>query len=239
MANLWEAARNSAAVWLAAYFLAYVLTTHLLWCVPPFGKQRLQHFVSSYLQGWPWQTVRLIYCVLLPYVALLRGVVSPKEMGLTDLDWLPNLGWGLVLTVGGWALLSWGWRGFVQTAAEYPCPENLVLADASRGWSYALREAACYQMSWAFYRTAFVSYLGLYHGVFLALGVLFLAGVCDPATRSAWNLPGKREALLHTASLALVTALVFLFTGNLWICIASHVVLQIAMARHVFQLTNR
>jgi len=152
-------------------------------------------------------------------------------MGLANLSWLRGLAPAAGLTIGGFLLVGWGWSALVRIAENYPFPENLALTASPWGWSYALRDAVYLQMSWAFCRAACMPSVGAYYGVFLGLGLLLLTGLTDPTVRVALTTPGKREGVLHTASLALVTTLIYLFTGNLILCAVSHFVLQVAVAR--------
>ena len=67
----------------------------------------------------------------------------------------------------------------------------------------------------------------MYKGVFLGLGLVYLEWALNPAWRRGWRaLPRAAEQWLQ-AALALVSALVFLLTRNLWLCLGVHAVLAL------------
>ena len=234
--------KTNSLAWLGGYLLLHVLGAHLVWWGRASSLRPLRAIFSPPIYGWLEEAARLTYRLLLPYLALLLGVVAPQDMGLVAGgwllhgqppvgDWLRSLAAAAGLTITGGILLAWGWRAWARVAAKSPVPENLALAAAPWGWSYTLRDAAYLQMSWAFCRAACIPWIGVYAGTFLGLGLVFLAGLADPASRTALGTPGKREAALHIASLALLTALVYLSTRNLALCLAAHWLLQMAVAR--------
>jgi hypothetical protein len=82
------------------------------------------------------------------------------------------------------------------------------------------------QVHWAFYRGALaVLREDLYAGVFLGLGLVYLEWGLNPYWRRGWRDSSLATARWLRAALALVAALIYLFTRNLWLCLVAHAVL--------------
>ena len=82
---------------------------------------------------------------------------------------------------------------------------------------------------WAFYRTALaVLRDDLYAGIFLGLALVYVEWSLNPFWRRGWRAPSRAGGQWLRAALALVAALVFLLTRNLWVCLGVHWGLELA-----------
>jgi hypothetical protein len=91
-----------------------------------------------------------------------------------------------------------------------------------------LLEVLCLEVHWAFYRAGPLALLGDYWGVFAGLGIILLEWATDPRVRHSLGTEEQGDTLWD-GSLALVTSIVFLFTRNLWLCLAVHLGLEIGL----------
>jgi hypothetical protein len=65
--------------------------------------------------------------------------------------------------------------------------------------------------------------------VYGGLTVVSIAALLSGRIRHELQTPGDREGVILSGSLAMVTATLYLFTRNLWLCIALHFVLRVAI----------
>ncbi len=155
---------------------------------------------------------RWLYALALPYLALLLGSLSARDMGLVGLDaqpyglsdWLPALAWAAAWGVAAGGLYAWG--------RIYPgaTPGNALLDECR----------------WAFYRGAALGWVapGLptpsqrLLGVLLGLGLAALEWGLLRSVRLAAGEPVPPAA--GTFARAWLSAFVFLFSRNLWVTVA-------------------
>lgn len=162
--------------------------------------------------------------LLIPYIALISGGLSPRLMGLTSVDWRSSLalGVGLVAATTGLLLLVLA----TVASAERGAAEPLGFADshpagpASR--VYSVLASGAEEWHWVFLRAC--------------LTALALAGFGAEVTSGYWAiwlaaLLALPEALLAAPNttvrlfrtIALVsTTILFLFVRNFWLCWALH-----------------
>jgi hypothetical protein len=131
--------------------------------------------------------------------------------------WLEAAATGLALAMAGLVALALAWananrRGAGTWLAFPPCP----------AWQVILH-GLYREVHWAFYRGALAVVLdNVYAGIFGGLALVYLEWSLDPAWRHAWRDPAQAGAPWLAAGLALLSALIFLLTRNLWICLAAH-----------------
>jgi cbb3-type cytochrome oxidase subunit 3 len=234
--------RTAPLIALGVYIALYLLGASLRWLA-----ERRRDYLPRWLMGlwrspaFPWgvELLRLAYYLLLPYYALVQGLISAQGLGIGEhLNWPQD-----ILRAAGWTALAlfllslswWAFRRAIRDDAHYPPPENLMLSASPWGWGYTLREAAYLQMFWGFCRAVWVPFVGIYYGAFLGLGIVYLVGWLNPATRAGLALSGKREAIIHTASLALCSTVLYVQTGNLWLCFGMHALVELVLARTFFR----
>lgn len=166
-----------------------------------------------------WWTARLAYLTGLPYLALLAGPLSPRNMGLNDLDWVNTLGLGAPLAVTAWGALMIGWR---QGGVFRRQPELSAMESPGVRALVAALEAGGQQIHWAFYRSAAIDWWGLYWGTWGALLLIAaqwaIAWLLEPERRLATN----GSYLLLGAALAILTSAFYLIVPNWWLGWALH-----------------
>ncbi len=217
--------------WLLGSVLAYGVGTNLLWL----GRSRgLQPPPGARLLG---QTARFLFFLCIPYLALggwprrsFQGLLSPKDMGFVGLSldwpvtrWLEAAGLGLGLGLAALVILFIAWRYAGRSA------EGLRLTFPPRAWWAIVVDGLYLEVHWAFYRGALaVLRDDVYTGVFWGLVLVYLEWSSSPFWRRGWRTPSRAaEQWLH-AALALVAALVFLLTQNLWVCLGVHLGLALS-----------
>lgn len=225
----------------------------------PRGRQR--HAAQAALLAktpgwWLWQAGRFLFYLGIPYLALggwprrpFQGLLSPGDMGLVGLGgswtvarWLGAAGTGVGLGAVALALLLLARR---HAGSMPPFP--------SRQWWEILIDVTYVEVHWAFYRAALTLLLGdPYLGVFAGLGLVYVEWAVSPFWRRGWHLtPTTQSAVLNDglrfgdsreesqaagqwlrAALALVIAVLFLLTENLWICLVVHCLVELVFYSH-------
>ncbi len=224
-------------LWIVGSVALYALAVNFL----DYGRRsphtRLGRLVTR-LDSWPhrfWlaQIFRFAYYVGLPFLALIRGTMSPRLLGLSDLDWIGGIGAGVPLGLGAFLLLVWGWSHHIRSLGrrnvERPRLAEVHLLSQPWGWPLILLEIIYLEAHWAFYRSGPLAILGDYYwGVFAGLGVVFIEWATNPKLRRTLGTERQGE-ILWTGSLALVIAILFLFTRNLWLCATIHLGLEMGL----------
>ena len=196
---IWEqltAVSTPAGLWLASSFLLAGLTAGLARLFAP-NLER---------------SVRVIRWIALPYLGLVLGVLSPRSMGVSYIDWSLGLRAGLVVLAGMLALLVIV-RIWLHSERSFPpggrSPDRFSLIM----WI----ESSAQEFHWCFLRGAsldllvslpaqdgFLQYWSTWLGAVLALpGVIF-------HSRNSSDRLVSAAILLSTTSL-------FLYTRNFWL----------------------
>ena len=190
-------------------------------------EHAVQHSAFSIqpsVSAW-WPLLRILGLALPPYVALQSGLVSARAMGLAELDWIQRFGQGLAVSGALMLLLlAASWQFHHVTAADSaPSPARFLLP----------LEAAAAQLMWALLRVAGAWFLrgrGMaapeaeYAGAWLGLILLYVAWAVDPTWRAHLRQPGSQRRQLIAIALALATTVVFIVSGNLWLCWVLHMI---------------
>jgi hypothetical protein len=83
------------------------------------------------------------------------------------------------------------------------------------------------QIHWAFYRSGPILWLGdLYWGTFAGFALAALEAGLNPALRWALKSPETASTPLLRLSSAWISALLFVATQNLWLTLATHLILE-------------
>ncbi|MFQ6059080.1 MAG: hypothetical protein ACE5MB_09420 [Anaerolineae bacterium] len=228
-------------LWLALSFVLYALATNVTWYYRQPRPGRVGRLVEA-IRNWPYrdgplQALRLLYYLGLPYLALLKGVINPRSMGLSDLDWLRGAGLGVALGGGAFLLLALTWWYYAHSThllypQADPLSSHLTTLNRPWGWALLLLDVIYLEVHWAFYRSGPIQVLAdLYSGVFLGLALAFLEAYSSPHLRRGLRQPEQAGGILLTGSLALVVALIYLFTHNLWLCVLSHLGIEVGLLR--------
>ena len=212
-------------LWVIASILAYGAGTSLAWYV-----RRRDAWRAPYDQ-WLAEGARFVFYLVVPYLALggwprqpYQGLLAPADMGLVGpgpawpaTRWLEAAGTGL-----GFALLALIVLLVARSQATRATGED-AFGFFSRPWWLLLVDGLYLEVHWAFYRGALVIMLGdLYAGVFWGLGLAFVEWSLNPSWRNGWRQPSRAASIWLRAALALLSALLFLLTRNLWVCLGVH-----------------
>ena len=216
------------------------LVTAVLYLLAPVGWDHLAAWARRW-KGWPrrwlstlrrkpqgiWlrTTGRILYCLGIPYAALLLGVADARRLGLAGLAWWPHLPLGTLVGLVGVLFLVWSWGRSSGAMYRRGSRHRLLFAEwqAFRrpwGWAHLAFEVIYLQVSWAFVRGAAVWLLDLYAGVFVGLALVAAAWLLRPGSPASLAEPERRAQGLLTAGLAVLTALVFLYSESLWLSAA-------------------
>jgi hypothetical protein len=216
---------------IVGYLILYVLGNNVAWALRTPRSGRFGDAVEFVrLWGrklWLGDVLRLAYYLVAPYLVLYWGWASPLDLGLADLDWIRGLGLTLALGAGSSLLLVSLWWQHVRLVGDQPIAQQAVWLEQPWGWAFALREAILLESWWALARSPMLLMAGPYFGVYLGLMAVFATGLLNARTRYELGVPGLREDVVLTASLAVVTATLYVFIHNLWLCIALHFALRL------------
>ncbi len=213
--------------WVVLSFALYVVAAWVGWFL---GRLQRRH-PEGRLARWERRgfTRAALYaaCVAygfgIPYAALLRGVASPRLLGLTGWDWVQSLGPGSALAGLALVILVVGWWGYRRRVPISASPVS---------WPLTVLEVAAWQMHWALYRSAAVAWLhDAYVGVWAGLLLVVLEAALAPFTWQALASPREAEGILRPAAFAFSSAVLFYFARNLWLCLAFHAVGELALTR--------
>jgi hypothetical protein len=177
--------------------------------------------------------LRIAYYLLGPYLVLSWGWASPLDLGLADLDWVTGIGLAIVIGAGGVLLLLLLWWQYVRLVGDEASMQQALWLGQPQGWAFVLREAILLESWWALCRSPMLLHAGPYWGVYLGLALVFIASLLNPRTRYELGILGLREGAVLTASLAMLTSTLYIFTHNLWLCIALHFISRMAVLQLV------
>ncbi len=234
--------------WLVLSLAVYVLAAHLTWAA---------RWLALGGHGWlaallrvPWlpglvQIIRFAYYLLVPYLALVSGVLTPRSLGLAWPDSPIILRQTAIAAAGLAALLALTWAHYARNgrppragAGGWPA-ETPALA-APFGWAIVLREAVFLQAHWAFYRAACAVLLPVKDlGTWLGLVLILFEGYLNPQIRQDLRCPGRGEPILLAAQIAVGTTVLFVTGGSTWLTLAWHAALALTIPWWVRRLQLR
>ena len=225
--------RLVALGWLVLYAGLYALAAIITWHFREVSGWDEKPLVAR-LRSWPhWSLLSralwLVGSVGVPYAALLSGVVSPLDLGLIQLDWLPGIARGAAWGVSSFFLLAFSWWTYGR-AISGSAEEVSGFSIGHRRLAQALTFAMADESRWAFYRGIAIPWIGQYYGAYAALLLALVVPCLSPWIRARLRRVGSRELLLFRASLAIISTTAFVLTGNFWICLALHVLLDISLS---------
>ncbi len=214
--------------WLSSQFSPYapgfwllvgILATALLGSI--------KEYISPRWRGLIW----FAHWLLIPYLGLLMGGLSPRLLGLAALDWLEGLGLGLGLIFAVVILLTLS-RALTDLGAPTTSPAEA--ADGSRlGWhtlSSTLLWCGIEQFHWVFLRGGIWEMLQTlpnppelvgYWAIWCAAGVIVIELLLFR--------PGFFPLLIQLVAL-MTTSILFFYTRNFWLCWVLHVAVQLLTA---------
>jgi hypothetical protein len=215
------------------YLTLYVLGNNAAWVLrtPRPGRfGRAVEFARLWGQRlWLGEIIRLAYYLVVPYLILYYGWASPLDLGLADLDWIQGVGISAALGAGSLVVLALLWWQYVRLLGDGPALQQVQWLGQPWGWALVLRESILLESWWALCRSPMLLLAGPYFGVYLGLAAVFVAALLNARTRHALRTPGCREEVVLSGSLAVITATLYVFTHNLWLCLALHTFLRMTV----------
>jgi hypothetical protein len=211
--------------WIGGSLLIYLLATNALWLARSIRPERLP------AGQWLAQAGRFLFYLGIPYLALggwprqpYAGLLSLEDIGIVGLGgrwpvirWLEAVGTGLTVGLVAFLVLILAWAGARRLTG------SAQLSFPSRPWWAILVQVLYLEAHWAFYRGALsVALDDLYAAVFWGLGVVYVEWALDPFWRQGWRQGSQAPERWLRAALALVIALLFFLTRNLWVCLGIH-----------------
>jgi hypothetical protein len=201
------------------WLLVGILSTALL--------TTIQEYIPARWRGLIW----FAHWLLIPYLGLLMGGLSPRLLGLAGHDWLAGLGLGLGLIFAVVILLTLS-RALTDLGAPATTPAEA--AEGLRlGWhtiSSTLLWCGIEQFHWVFLRGGIWEMLQTfpnppelvgYWAIWCAAGVILL--------ELLMLRPGFFPLLIQLVALT-TTSILFLYTRNFWLCWILHVAVQLLTA---------
>jgi hypothetical protein len=220
--------RRALALGIGFSIVFYALAANIGWINRNPGFSRTGQFIHWTRAAWLPRALRAIarwaYYLLLPYGTLVAGWNNVRALGLWNLDWLARAPLALGLTIGSAIVFFWVWRPYART--EHPD------ATESSGWGAArhLIETVYEQAHWAFYRSGPILWLNdFYWGSCLGLALAFAEGWSNPRVRESVRDITRADTPLWTGGIAIVSAVLFIFTQNAWYCLAAHLLLDFGL----------
>jgi hypothetical protein len=140
------------------------------------------------------------------------------------MDWFaPALTFGL-LTIGAAVAIAWVWNPYTRLEHPHAVDES--------GWNWArhIIEILYQEAHWAFYRAGPILWLDdFYWGSFFGLLLALIEGWSNPRVRANVRDVTRADAPLWSGSIAIVSAIVFIFTQNAWYCLIVHLFLDLGL----------
>lgn len=217
--------RGALAVAIGASIVVYIFAANFAWAqhAPRDGRwgRFIQWWQTKWLGRGIGEAARWLYYLALPWATLMLGYNTMRALGVWGMDWLTPLVTFGVLALGAAVVFVWVWQPYVRLIHPHA-------TDAS-GWNWARRliEILYREAHWAFYRSGPILWLDdFYWGSFFGLLLVFIEGWSNPATRANVGEVTRADAPLWSGGLAIVSALVFILTQNVWYCLAVHLLLD-------------
>ena len=188
-----------------------------LWLTISFILAGVAAFVTRMVAPNLEQPVRIARWILVPYIGLLLGVLSPRLMGLGSPDWISVLTVGVVAVSGLFVLLA-----LIRIWLESDIESAGALAYLGQSSGPSLIESCAQEFHWCFLRG----------GVLDLLYSLTIPSL-SPQYWAVWiggaiSLPGvfiqssAQSDRFLTVLILLTTSSLFLFTQSFWLCCLLH-----------------
>ncbi len=258
-------------LWTAGSIGLWTIGVWVAW----FAAQRPASLAGRFRTGWSGNPVgfalrflvRLIFYLLIPYLALLRHVLSPVSIGLAgteaELPWW-NLGWassdwagalGWVIGLGGIAavvLVAGWWNAHRAMLAQDRAAQDRAAQDSVRGSFPAggmipapsifslVPDVVFAEAHWAFYRAVPLALVSDPYWATLAGGALVIVEwALDPGWHASIRDGSQREAVLMQLGWLALSSTVFVMTHNVWVALLAHFVLAWGVGQWVVLLAWR
>ena len=207
------------------YTALYILATQLSWRLAQrLGRAPRTGLVDLMLWGG-WSTLSQTWAVMFTlaylWAMLLSGVAATSDVGLGAMDWPAVWPWALGLTAGAAAWLSLLW-GNQRRKTEMPERSNARAGQNPLIW--ILARLARHEAELGIWRAALAPALGLYWGGWFAVLAKWLLLRANPALAARLGDAGQRRWVALDWALDWVSAMLFTFTGSLWLALGARVI---------------
>ncbi|TAH49637.1 MAG: hypothetical protein EYC68_17140 [Chloroflexota bacterium] len=177
-----------------------------------------------------FEIVRLLYYIGIPFAALYFGWIDLRAFGLVISDWAEGVRWAIVIFLAAWLLLMVVWLPYLRATAD-------VYATPATQFSFPRRlvELIYMQAHWAFYRAAAIVFLtssipdAYYWGAVVGLGLTAIEALASPRIRERLTRIGEADGIVWNAGQAVINALGFVVTRNLYLLILIHFLLELSV----------
>lgn len=187
------------------------------WLLLSFALSGLTLLAARFLPGKIVGRLRMGRWIFTPYLGLLVGGLSPRLLGLSDIDWVAGLGLGVGLIFAIWLLLA-----LVQATLHSEVTASEGVRPVGQSWLEQIIWAGSQEFHWVFLRGAVWEML-------LSLPTPpELPGYWAIWLASLLALPGIFVQHQHTAQrviagmLLITTAILFFYTRNFFLCWLLH-----------------
>jgi hypothetical protein len=172
----------------------------------------------------------MVWLVLPGYAALLMGLLSPRLMGLSQIDLGAGLGFGALYAVFSLAVLLAA--GLTYRRLRHANSPGWFYPTVGFGVIAGVRlvvEAGGLQWHWAFYRSAIIAAMTgiglsdpIYWGSWLAVAWICLEGALSPLLWRDLRHSGRAEIRILRGVLLVATTVIYLLSRNFWLAWALH-----------------
>lgn len=195
------------------------------WLLLSFGLSGLLLTLARFLPEKIVWRLRVGRWVLTPYLGLLVGGLSPRLLGLSDIDWVAGLGLGVGLMFAIWLLLA-----LVRATLHRESTPSDTSLPTARPLLERVVRAGAQEFHWVFLR-------GAMWEMILALPTPPIA----PAYWAIWlasalALPGIFVQYRHISQrfiagmLLITTAILFFYTRNFFLCWFLHASVELLLS---------
>lgn len=234
--------QTGAGLWVLASMAVGVGASWITWLLLRWDKRRsgraddLLSRSIGLLLGW---LLRVAWLAVPGYGALLLGLISPRLMGLNQVDWIGSFGSGMALAAASIAIILAAVLSYRRALPESQPPWPSFAA-AIGGSARLLAEAGALQWHWAFYRSVAIEAVlssggarPLYLGTWLGAALVVLEAAASPMVWQDLRTPGRAERRLLRAALLLASSALYLVSRNFWLAWAVHAVVVILLEPRV------
>ncbi len=207
------------------YAALYILATQLSWRLAR-RLGRAPHTGLVDLMLWDgWSTISQTWVVTFTlaylWAMLLSGVAATNDVGLGAIDWPAVWPWALGLTAGAavWLSLLWGNQ---RRQTKAPGRSGAQASRDSLIW--ALARLARHEAELGIWRAALAPALGLYWGVWFAVFAKWLMSRTNLALNAQLGDAEQRSRIALDWALDWVSAMLFTFTGSLWLALGARLI---------------
>ena len=210
-----------------------LLSAPILWILLSILLSVFLNGIRLRISSGLYQYLKLGRWAIVPYLALVSGHVSPRLMGITDLDWALGLGIGVGIVLGLLLLVVIANvtagaevnRAFYRSIPENPRPSDVALPSK---WIWVAIQACTEEVHWLFLRAAlwetllFFPQLADTSASYVAVWVAGTIALIETSLHSTLG-----TEWVWSLTTLLLSSVLYLYTRNIYLCCMLHVGLAI------------